>query len=153
MVSDSYTSLEFIDFNDYNFANSAVAVDSSHMTVSSRASWSRFTNFSDRIVLVHIHRLWSYDLMALYKSVYYYQLWTFTHNFMSTLKQETVSGSGISWAICKSAPRSRQTTTPAPHQAGYLPAAQPTASKHWRHKFHEYKGHNLNFLQPIIWQL
>ena len=31
------------------------------------------------------------------------------------LKQETVSGSGISWAICKLAPCSRQTTTPAPH--------------------------------------
>ena len=31
------------------------------------------------------------------------------------LKQETVSGSGISWATCKSAPRSRQITTPAPH--------------------------------------
>ena len=31
------------------------------------------------------------------------------------LKQETVSGSGISWAICKSAPRSRQITMPAPH--------------------------------------
>ena len=31
------------------------------------------------------------------------------------LKQETVSGSGISWAICKSAPCSRQTTTPALH--------------------------------------
>jgi len=28
------------------------------------------------------------------------------------LKQDTVSGSGISWAICKSAPRSRQITTP-----------------------------------------
>ena len=47
------------------------------------------------------------------------------------LKQETVSGSGISWAICKSAPRSRQTTTPAPqHSVFYtpdaLPAAQPT---------------------------
>ena len=27
------------------------------------------------------------------------------------LEQETVSGSGISWAICKSAPRSRQITT------------------------------------------
>ena len=26
-----------------------------------------------------------------------------------------MSGSGISWAICKSAPRSRQTTMPAPH--------------------------------------
>ena len=33
------------------------------------------------------------------------------------LKQETVSGSGISWAICKSTPCSRQTTTPAPHHS------------------------------------
>ena len=52
------------------------------------------------------------------------------------LKQETVSGSGISWAIFKSAPRSRQITTPAPHHSVFytpnaLPAAQPTASKHW----------------------
>jgi len=31
------------------------------------------------------------------------------------LKQEAVSGSSISWAICKSAPRSRQITTPAPY--------------------------------------
>ena len=30
------------------------------------------------------------------------------------LEQETVSGSGISWTICKSAPCSRQITTPAP---------------------------------------
>ena len=54
------------------------------------------------------------------------------------LKQETVSGSGISWTICKSAPRSKQITTQAPHQSVFyrldaLPAAQPTASKHWRH--------------------
>ena len=53
------------------------------------------------------------------------------------LKQETVSGSDISWAICKYAPRSRQITTPAPHHSDFyrpdaLPAAQPTASKHWR---------------------
>jgi len=33
------------------------------------------------------------------------------------LKQETVSGSGISWAVCKSAHRCRQTTTPAPHHS------------------------------------
>ena len=51
------------------------------------------------------------------------------------LKQETVSGSGISWAICKSAPRSRQTTAPAPHHSIFyrpdaLTAAWPTASKH-----------------------
>ena len=54
------------------------------------------------------------------------------------LKQETVSASGISWAICKSAPCSRQITTPAPHHSVFyrpdaLPAAQPTASKYWRH--------------------
>jgi len=53
------------------------------------------------------------------------------------LKQETVSGSGISWAKCKSAPCSRQTTTPAPHHSVFytpdaLPAAQPTASKDWK---------------------
>ena len=42
------------------------------------------------------------------------------------LKQETVSGSGISWAVCKSAPRSRQTTTPAPHHSVfYRPDALP----------------------------
>jgi len=50
-------------------------------------------------------------------------------------EQQTVSGSGITWAICKSAPCSRQITTPAPHHSvfyrpGALPVAQPTASKH-----------------------
>ena len=55
----------------------------------------------------------------------------------TNLEQETVSGSGISWAICKSAPRSRQITTPAPHCSVFykpdaLPATQPTVSKHWR---------------------
>jgi len=34
-----------------------------------------------------------------------------------SLEQETVSGSGISWAICKSAPRCRQITTPVPHHS------------------------------------
>jgi len=34
------------------------------------------------------------------------------------LKKKTVSGSGISWAICKSAPHSRLITTPAPHHSG-----------------------------------
>ena len=53
------------------------------------------------------------------------------------LKQETVSGSGIRWAICNSAPRCRQIKRPAPHHSAFyrpdaLPAAQPTASKHSR---------------------
>jgi len=51
------------------------------------------------------------------------------------LKQETVSVSGISSAICKSASCSRQITTPASHHSVFyrpdaLPASQPTASKH-----------------------
>jgi len=47
------------------------------------------------------------------------------------LKQETVSGSGISWAICKYARRSRRITTPAPTtqflQTG-CPSCRPTNS-------------------------
>ena len=42
------------------------------------------------------------------------------------LKQETVSGSGISWAICKSEPRSRQITTPASHHSFFLQAGCPS---------------------------
>ena len=42
------------------------------------------------------------------------------------LKQETVSGSGVSWAICKSAPRSRQITTPTPHRSVFLQAGCPS---------------------------
>ena len=42
------------------------------------------------------------------------------------LKQETVSGSGISWAICKSAPRSRQITMPVPHHSSFLQAGCPS---------------------------
>jgi len=44
------------------------------------------------------------------------------------LKQETVSGSGVSWAICKSAPRCRLITTPAPHHSvftGRMPFLSP----------------------------
>ena len=42
------------------------------------------------------------------------------------LEQETVSGSGISWAVYKSAPRSRQITTPAPHHSVFLQAGCPS---------------------------
>ena len=71
------------------------------------------------------------------------------------LELETVSGSGISWAICKSAPRSRQITMPAPHHSVFyrpdaLPAAQPTASKHWRHISRSY--HNIHiFFETDNW--
>ena len=53
------------------------------------------------------------------------------------LEQEIVSGSGISWAICKSALWPRHITIPASHHSVFyrldaLPATQPTTSKHWR---------------------
>ena len=58
------------------------------------------------------------------------------------LEKETGRGSGISWAICKSA-HLQICTSPhtdnmlAPHHSVFyrpdaLPATQPTASKHWR---------------------
>jgi len=56
---------------------------------------------------------------------------TFTHKKAKTktnldlLEQETVSGSGISWAICKSAPRPRQITMPAPHQSSFTGRSVP----------------------------
>jgi len=54
----------------------------------------------------------------------------------------TVSGSGISLAVCKSAPCPRQITMPAPHHSVFyrpdaLPAAQPTGSKHSKFTRHQ----------------
>ena len=49
-----------------------------------------------------------------------------------SLKQETVSGSGISWAICKSAARSRQITAPATHHSvftGRMPFLPPNQQR------------------------
>ena len=42
------------------------------------------------------------------------------------LKQETVSGSGISWATCKSAHRSRQITMPATPPLSFLQPGCPS---------------------------
>ena len=86
----------------------------------------------DRFLLLHYTRL-----TALFPGL---PRWAATRKVKPIwilLKRETVSGSGISWAVCKSAPRSRLITTPAPHHSDFygpdaLSAAQPTASKHWR---------------------
>jgi len=48
------------------------------------------------------------------------------------LKQQTLSGSGISWAVCKSAPRSRQITTQAPRHSfftGRMPFLPPNQQR------------------------
>ena len=45
--------------------------------------------------------------------------------FIRLLVVATVSGSGISWAICKSAPCSRQITMPAPHLSVFFVSWMP----------------------------
>jgi len=47
-------------------------------------------------------------------------------SILDLLEDEIVSGSGISWAICESAPRPRQITMPASHRF-YSPDAFPAA--------------------------
>jgi len=70
---------------------------------------------------------------------------------LDLLEQEIVSGSCISWAICKSAPRSRQITMPAPNHSVFyrpdaLPATQPTVSKHSRQQYQIIKSKCFAFL-------
>ena len=72
--------------------------------------------FNTRNTHVHTH------LTALYSGTTQVSRYQKGKTIWILLKQETVSGSGISWAICKSAPRSRQITTPAPHHSGFLQA-------------------------------
>jgi len=59
---------------------------------------------------------------------------------LDLLEQEIVSGSGISWAYAN-LHLTQNITMPASHHSVFyrqdaLPAAQPTASKHWRQSKH-----------------
>jgi len=56
------------------------------------------------------------------------------------LEQEIVSGSGISWAICKSAPHPRQITTPASHHPGWMPFL-PLNLQHWHKRKNKTRVH------------
>ena len=77
------------------------------------------------------------------------------------LKQQTVSGSGISWAICKSAPRSRQITMPVPHHSVFLragcPSCRPTNSvkalkaKHFSHTEMKWKSLLSQYAVPWLY--
>ena len=77
------------------------------------------------------------------------------------LKQETVSGSGISCTICKSAPRSRQITTPAPHYSvftgrmPFLPPNQQRQSTEGTQSPPHYSvtnSHSLCALRVVAWR-
>ena len=55
------------------------------------------------------------------------------------LKQETVSGSGINWAICKSALCSRQTAKPAPYHSYVFTGRMPFQLPNQQHQSTEGK--------------
>jgi len=99
--------------------------------------WARGVGLTDRWMDIarvhartHTHTHTHTRLMALFPGL---PRWAGTRKVKPIwilLKQETVSG--ISWATCKSAPRSRQITTPAPHHSVFLqvgcPSCHPTNS-------------------------
>ena len=72
------------------------------------------------------------------------------------LKQETVSGSGISWDICKSAPRSRLITMPAPHHSsfftGRMPFLSPNQQCQRTENAVEFLAHNYSDHTHLPWQ-
>ena len=96
------------------------------------------TKTGSLMTIIHNNRTYIHTYISLTALCPGLPRWAGTRNVKSIcilLKQDTVSGSCISCAVCKSAPRSRQITTQAPHRSVFLqalPTAQPTASKHWR---------------------
>ena len=77
-----------------------------------------------------LHRTWFTSHVITITSMHWYSLKYITTSLEANktcqrIKQfinqgmwwETVGGSGLSWAICKFAPRSRQITTSAPHHS------------------------------------
>jgi len=70
------------------------------------------------------------------------------------MKQETVSDIGISWAICKSAPRSRQITTPAPYHSvvftGRMPFLPPNQQRQSIHLVQNPAGQQMQIKQATV---
>ena len=93
--------------------------------------YSLFTmNCSTQQYSTHTHTHTHTSLMAFFSGTTRVSRYQKVKPIWILLEQETVSGSGISWVICKSAPRSRQITTPTPttqvfYRPDALPAAQP----------------------------
>jgi len=55
---------------------------------------------------------------------------------LDLLEQDTVSGSGISWAMCTSAPCFRQTASTTLFFTGQMPFLPPNQQHHWRTALH-----------------
>ena len=124
---------KFQDLNiSYTKKNFLIGGCITHVKITASYNWYKFLRYVYVITHTHIR------LTSLFPGLSGWAGARKVKLIWISLKQETVSGSSISWVVCKSAPRSRQITTPAPHHSVFyrldaIPAAQPTASKHWRH--------------------
>ena len=140
-----------------------LTIKRSHVRAPAR---SHLRSNSGQVVRTHVpvtQRISGFGEDVLYKSTFYITLHYHTHTHTHThtrltalflglprwagtrkvkpiwilLKQETVSGSGISWAICKSAPRFRQITTQAPHRSVFYRLVTRGWFRSWQCKFFE----------------
>jgi len=93
-------------------------------------SWQGENHDLTRSVLLHYNRFTALWILFRTTRVSQYHKGK-TKTNLDFLEQETVSGSGISWVICKSAARPRQITMPAPHHSfftGRMPFSRRTNS-------------------------
>ena len=79
--------------------------------------------FWERQVDSEMHTHTHTRLMALFPGL---PRWAGTRKVKTNLDFTEARDSGISWAICKSAPSSRQITMPAPHHSVFLQAGCPS---------------------------
>ena len=113
----------------YNFATTCTKKQSSPLV---QCTWSVFLRSSDTTVTLSTHTHTHTCLTALCPGLPGWAGNRKVKLIWILLKQETVSGSGISWAICKSAPRSRQITMPVPHCSvftGQMPFLPPNQQR------------------------
>ena len=141
------------------------------MKLTSTAAWPVINNWTRFLVIKQAQRntpMCTHDLGIICQTYMYTMYNTHTHTRLTALfpglprwagtrkvkpiwillKQEPVSGSGISWDICKSAPHSRQITTPAPHHSVFLQAGCPSCRPTNSVKAH-YTLYNRCDLQPM----
>ena len=64
-----------------------------------------------------------------------------------------MSGSGISWATCKSAPRSRQTTMPAPHCSKFFTGRMPFLPPNQQHQRLKAQPLKALYISTYIWNI
>ena len=117
---------DYSNLHDFTYPLKCQQLNYHHHNFIYKRSWQNATMTCNEQLVTHTHTHTHTRLMALCPGL---PGWAGTRKVKPIwilLEQETVSGSGISWAICKSAPRSRQITMPTLHHSGFLQAGCPS---------------------------